>query len=62
MKSKATSAPASSSGSRKRASTPAKNESLRVSGKSAMPEDVRRNTYTQDRPFGLHVKHLPSKG
>ena len=31
---------------------------LKIPGLSEMPSDVRRNTYTKDRPLGLHVQAL----
>ena len=58
MKNKATSAPPPTRSASGRKVASAKSGELRISGKSAVPDDVRRNTYTKDRPAGLHVKRL----
>ena len=54
MKNKSTSAsPARSSASSAKATTTQKSQKSK-----AIPDDIRRNTYTQDRPSGLHTRRL----
>lgn len=45
----------------KTAKSSGEHKAAQKTAKTAIPDDIRRNTYTQDRPAGLHVQVLGIK-